>query len=253
MRRSRLASLVGAVLLAALLLPQAALATGTSATATAARTTTTTTAATTLPRFRLGCALVVRNPLAATPGRAIVCRWAASEGVSVRAYGLWRIVDAPGGSRQLLATVAADQPLRFADHDVKRGHAYTYRVVALGADGSRVALSNRVTVRVGRPADKLRFDCAFVLNGDRSGVACRWSGSTRPAAVRYVVWRSVDGGPREAVYRTGIGGRRTFLDRDVTAGQVIRYAVVAYARHGRVVGVGGPDLVTIPDWSAVAR
>lgn len=253
MRHSRPARLLGAVLLAALLLPQAALAgTSVATTAAGAGSATTAVAATALPRFELRCALVVRNPLStAATRRVIVCRWAAPDGVAVRAYRLWRVVDAPG-PRRLLATIAADQRLRHVDRHIRRGHSYTYRVVALGADGSRVALSNRVTVRVGRPAERLRFGCAFVIGSDRQGVACHWSAATRPAAARYVLWRSVDGGSREAIYRTGLDGRRGFLDQDVKPGQTIRYAVVEYARHGRVVGLGGPDTVIIPAWSVVA-
>jgi hypothetical protein len=99
-------------------------------------------------------------------------------------------------------------------------------VVALGADGARVGLSNRVKIYVGRPVQQLRFDCAVVIDTDRQGVACRWSATTRPLAVRYVLYRSVDGGPREAIYRTRLHGRLRYFDADVKAGQTIRYAVV---------------------------
>lgn len=253
MRRSRLLRLLGGALLAALLLPSAALAApapapGGIASIEAAP------AAATLPRFRLACALVIPNPLTNHPDRRIVCRWRAPEGVDVRAYRLWRIVDPGSGNpRELLATVTAGERLRFADHDIKRGHAYRYRVVALGADGSRVARSNRVTIKVGRPAQQLRFNCAVVIDGDRHGVACHWSDTTRPAAVRYVLYRSVDGGARQAIYRTGEDGRRRFFDKDVAPGQTIRYAVVAKAVTGRVVAIGGPDTVVIPDWGAASR
>ena len=45
--------------------------------------------------------------------------------------------------------------------------------------------------------------------------------------MKYVLYRSVDGAAREAIYRTGEDGRRSFRDRDVKPGQSIRYAVVA--------------------------
>jgi hypothetical protein len=253
MRRSHLTRLLGAMLLAALMLPSAVLAAPVTTPGGAAATVDPAPAAVTLPRFRLACALVIPNPLTAHPDRRIVCRWRAPEGIDVRAYRLWRIVDPGAGNpRELLATVAADEPLRFADHDIKRGHAYRYRVVALG-DGSRVALSNRVTIKVGRLAQALRFNCAVVIDGDRHGVVCHWSDTTRRAAVRYVLYRSVDGAAREAIYRTGEDGRRRFFDKDVAPGQTIRYAVVAKAVTGRVVAIGGPDTVVIPDWSAAAR
>ena len=52
--------------------------------------------------------------------------------------------------------------------------------------------------------------------------------------------------PREAIYRVGEDGRRSFFDTDVKPGQAIRYAVVAVNASGRIVGVGGPDRVVIP-------
>ena len=239
MRRPIVARLVTGALLASLLVPSAVLA------AAAPASTPGSSASLLLagpPAIRLGCALVIPVPRTVRP--AIVCRWSEPEGVKVRAYRLWRVVDAR--PRELIATVAAGDPRRHADKDIASGHDYTYRVVALGPDGSRVAVSNRVTVHVGRQAEVLRFDCAYVIDGSVNGVACRWSATTRPAAVRYVLYRSVDGAAREAIYRTTIDGRRSFLDTDVAAGQRIRYAVVALSATGRVVAVGGPDAVLVP-------
>ena len=62
-----------------------------------------------------------------------------------------------------------------------------------------------------------------------------------------MLFRSVDGAARQAIYRTPLNGRRSFLDTDVKAGQTVRYAVVALAADGRVVGIGGPDTVKIPE------
>ncbi len=247
MRRSRLVQLVGgAAIAASLLMPSTAMASNgnppTAGVATGALP-----ATVSAPSIKLGCALVVRNPLGpAAPYRAIVCRWTAPDGVGVRAYRLRRIVDAPNPARRrLIATVPATDPLRHADRRISRGHDYTYLVVAVGSDGSRVAVSNRVTVHVGRPAQTLRMGCTIASTGDQRGVACRWSRTSRPAAVGYVLLRSVDGGARERIYRTGIHGPRVFVDLDVKAGQKVRYAVLAVAESGRVVGLGGPVVVRV--------
>jgi hypothetical protein len=242
MRRSRLVSFLGGVLAAAFLVPSLAVA----APAAPSPAVPVAPAIEVSAPIRLGCALVVPVPLGARP--AIACRWSPLEGVEVRAYRLWRSVD--GRPRQLLAVVAPDARLRHADRDIARGHAYTYRVVAVGPDGARVGVSPKVTVRLGRLPEELRLRCAFLVDDERQGVACRWSASTRPAAARYVLLRSVDGGPRERIYRTGIDGRRAFLDRDVAAGQTIRYAVLARAADGRIVGIGGPVRVVVPALSA---
>jgi len=239
--RHRLARLFGAAVLAMLMVLPA------SGIATAAEPTTAT-----LPAIKLGCALVNPNPLGETfPNRAIVCRWVAPEGVNVAKYRLWRRVD--DGPRRLLAVKRADAPLRYADFAIRTGHAYHYRVVGVGADGARVAISSAATVRVFRGPEVLRFNCFVLIDSDRRGAMCNWSDANRPAAARYVLWRSVDGGPRQAIYRVGEDGRRSFLDQDVKAGQVIRYAVVALNANGRIVGYGGPDRVVIPTWGLAAR
>ena len=232
MRRPRLVSLLGAALLLGLMLPTAAAAAPTATPDLAA--------------IKLGCTLVVPNPLSSIwPNRAIVCRWTAPEGVTVRTYRLWRSVDA--GDRHLLAAIPGDGARRFADRNIRTGHAYHYLVVGIGADGMRVAQSTVATVRVPRAPQPLAFNCVVVIDGGDATARCHWSDTTRPAAVKYVLWRSVDGGAREAIYRVGEDGRRSYVDRDVKPGQTIRYAVVALDVHHRIVAFGGPDRVVIPD------
>jgi fibronectin type 3 domain-containing protein len=234
MHRPRLARIVLAALAAALLLPSAALAAPTAAAAASIPVT-----------IPLSCKLVVPNPLSSiAPNRAVVCKWTAPAGVDVAAYRVRRSVDA--GRRVLVATIPGDGTLRYADRNIRTGHAYRYVVVAVGADTSRLARSSVVTVKVGRQPQALRFNCVAVIDTSSTAVRCHWSPTTRPAAVRYVLWRSVDGGAREAVYRTRIDGRRTFVDTDVKPGQTIRYAVVAVTRTGRIVAIGGPDVVKVP-------
>jgi len=234
MRRPRLARLVGAALLAAVLLPQTAFAASAAPATTAAP-----------PEIRLACALVVPNPLSpASPNRAIVCKWTPTANASVSAYRLWRSVDA--GSRALIATVPTGSPLRHADRNIRTGHTYHYFVAAVNAGGTRVARSNVASVYVGRAPETLAFNCVVVIDGAKVWAACHWSATSRAAAVRYVLWRSVDGGAPQAVYRTGIHGHRSFADHDVKAGQKIRYAVVALDKYGRIVAYGSPDVVQIP-------
>ncbi len=231
MQRARLARTLAAALMAALLLPQVAVAAST---------------ATTLPTIRLACAVVVPNPLSPTaPNRAVVCKWVAPDGVAVKTYRLYRSVD--GGARSRIASVAGDARLRHADFRIRTGHTYRYLVTGVNAEGTRVAKSAVVKVYVGRPAEALRFNCAVVIDEGASSVICRWSDTTRRSAVKYVLYRSVNGGAREAIYRTGEDGRRAFRDRDVKPGQAIRYAVVAVNGSGRIVAFGGPDRVVIPN------
>jgi hypothetical protein len=235
MRRSRLARLVGVALLAAVLLPQTVMA-------APAPTTTTVTP----PAIRLACALVVPNPLdPSAPNRAIVCKWTAPAAVVVSSYRVWRTVD-KSATRVLIATVAPTSPLRHADRNIRTGHTYHYFVAAVNGTGTRVARSNWASVFVNRAPQTLAFNCVVVIDGSKEWANCHWSATSRAAAVRYVLYRSVDGAARQVVDRVRIPGARSFSDRNVKSGQKIRYAVVAYDKLGHVVAYGSPDMVQLP-------
>jgi hypothetical protein len=233
MRRPRLARFLGAALLAAVLLPQTAFAATTPSTTTV-----------TPPEIKLACALVVPNPLQAVwPNRAIACKWAAPTGITVAKYRVWRSVDT--GSRVLLGTVAPTAPLKWADRNIRTGHTYHYFVAGVNDAGKRVARSNVANVYVMRAPQTLLFNCVLVTDNGASWASCHWSATTR-SAVRYVLYRSVDGAARQAIYRVGVHGTRTYADKDVKPGQKIRYAVVAFDKYGRVVAYSSPDTVQIP-------
>jgi hypothetical protein len=236
MRRSRLVTILGGALVLALLLPTAAFAGAAPAGAGPAAP-----AVVAAPAIKLGCALAIPVPASTAP--RIVCRWSALDG-AVAEYRVWRRVD--GGAARLIATVAPSAALRHADLAIRPGHTYSYRVVARAADGTRLGASAPVSVRFGRLPEALRFNCFYKADAAVDGIACRWAASTRPAAVRYVLFRSVDGAAREAVYRTRLDGRRSFLDTDVASGQRVRYAVAAFAADGRIVGLSRVIAVLVP-------
>ncbi len=237
MRRTLLATTLG-VVMAALLLPTVALA----GSAPSATTGTVAPATETTPVIDLSCRLDLAVMTTAKPH--VVCTWNAFAGAPVRAYRIWRSVD--GHPRQWVGRVTPDQPLRFVDRTIVGGHAYHYRIAVIGTDGARLGVSDLATVRYQRAPEKLAFNCLYIIDGSISGARCHWAASTRPAAVRYVLFRSVDGAARQVVYRTRLNGVRTYLDKSVSAGQSVKYAVVAFASDGRVVGIGGPDVVVVP-------
>ena len=103
-----------------------------------------------------------------------------------------------------------------------------------------------LTVRIPPRHEEIRLACELGSNGDVRGVACKWSEAGHPSAAGYVLWRSVDGGPRERIYRTGLDGRRGHFDAKVKPGQTIRYAVIVVNKAGEPVGRGGPVTVRIP-------
>jgi hypothetical protein len=245
MRRSRLVQVIGGTLMAAaLLLPSSALA----ASAPTADAGAAAPAATTVAAFKLECKLVYQNPLGPAAARRVnICTWNDPAGVSVKTYRLWRVVDAPNkSSRRMLVAVAAAEPHRYVDAAIRSGHRYTYYATGIGEDGKRVALSNRVTIKIGRSVEKIRMACALTTVSDASAVACHWGKATRATASRYVLIRSVDGAARERLYNVWLRGKRSFVDTDVKPAQTIRYAVLVLSSGGRVVGRGGPVAVTIP-------
>lgn len=242
MRRSRLFRFAGSmVLMAALMVPSAAMASTTAPAGGAQAAPATDTVA----EIKLGCSLTLLNPLGpATPHRAIVCKWTAPVGITIAKYRVWRSVD--GGTRRLMSTVTTLNPLRFVDRYVFANHSYTYTVVGLASDGARVAISARVKVSIGRAIEIIAMRCGITAVTDGMAVSCRWAAATRPAAVRYVLIRSVDGAAREGIYRTPRNGIRSFVDTKVASGQTVRYAVLALSSTGRVVSRGGPIVVQVP-------
>ena len=202
MRRSRLVTLLGGTLLAAFLLPSVALASDAAPRVTP-----------TAPNIKLHCALVI--PAGHPARERVVCGWSRRRRASTSAP------TACGGSstrglgrpRQLVARVAPDKPLRAVDREHPARPPYTYRVVAIGTDGSRVGISNRVWLRVGWPAEKLapqlrvrdrRRPPGRRLPLGRRPIArapCGTCSSARSTAAR-----------GERIYRTGDHGRRSFFD-----------------------------------------
>jgi hypothetical protein len=235
MRRSRLATLLAGVLMAAFLVPSAALATTAPSGAAAVAPSTVAT-----PAIKLACSVVVPVPASNTP--RIVCRWTAVTG-PVAEYRVWRSVD---GAAARLVVRLSPNALKYADFNIRPGHVYSYRIVARDAQGNRLGTSAAVSVRYARAPEALAFNCYYKVDAAAKGVFCHWAASTRPAAVKYVLYRSVNGATREAIYRTLLNGKRSHLDTGVASGQNIRYAVVALASDGRVVGVSRIDTVLVP-------
>jgi hypothetical protein len=256
MRRTYLAPIIGAIVLLGSMLPATALASVGSPDGLAGQSAVVDVSSLDqlAGRIRLRCALVQPDATPAIDSAALApaspviqCRWSAVDSPRVRVYQLWRIRDAAnGGRRRLMARIRADEPLGYTDTRVAVHHAYTYKVVARAANGRKIAVSRRVTVRIPVPDEVLRLACALDSAGDQPSVVCKWSETSRARATRYVLWRSVDGGARERIYRTGLDGRRGFVDTDVKPGQSIRYVVVVRTRAGHTVGKGGPVVVQIP-------
>jgi hypothetical protein len=176
--------------------------------------------------------------------RGVLCRWSPTQQSTARAYQLYRIVD--GSPRRLLTTVGADGRLAYFDTDLSAPSEVTYGVVALSRNGRVIGIGGPVRVQIGTDLRELRFGCTPDSIGDQRGVLCRWSESTASTTRGYLVYRSIDQGPREVIARIGLDGRRAHFDTAVVPGSVHIYAVVAVDSAGNPLAIGGPQRLQWP-------
>lgn len=91
-----------------------------------------------------------------------------------------------------------------------------------------------------RPTDRvadvevLHMKCAQLEPGI-AAVECSWRRATHPDAVGYQLWRIIDRGHREPIWRGGLDAT-SHTSRVPADASVARYAVLAVNQHGRIVG-----------------
>ena len=194
------------------------------------------------PALRLACEPVVGDGVS-----GVVCEWSTLD--SARGYRLWRAVDPGSGSaREVIATVAAGEPPRHVDREIRPGHRYVYAVEAIAADGSTLALSEPVQVAIDGPRDvRVRLGCAAGVTDAGRGIVCEWSAVDAEAAAGYVLWRSVGDAEREVIARSGLDGRTRYLDQDVSAGMAYTYVVQVVDAAGEPLAISEPATVRLPE------
>ncbi len=177
-------------------------------------------------------------------GTGIFCEWSESQHPRFAGY---RLIRSNGDVRETVLETREVSTTRFLDEKVRRGVRYTYGIQAVDANGNVIGKGGPSTAGLRPiPDEELRFDCTLTSDGDHRGVACTWEEATHPDARGYVLYRSVDNGAREELFRTGIDGPNRSFDRDVSAGHRYRYAVVLLDRAGEAIGGGGPVTIAIP-------
>jgi hypothetical protein len=95
------------------------------------------------------------------------------------------------------------------------------------------------------PVEPMRLACKVSETSssvNRPSVVCEWSAVD--GAAGYVLWRSDEGAPRQAVHKTRDGLR--FVDTTVAWGHTYRYAVAALNSAGQVVARSEVVLVAVP-------
>lgn len=116
--------------------------------------------------------------------------------------------------------------------------AGTLAVPALAhAEVDRPAADHTTDVRQSDPVhdvEVLHIKCAQIEPGV-AAVECAWRPATHPKAVGYQLWRIIDRGHRELIWRGGLGAT-SHVSRVPTDASVARYAVLAMNENGRIVG-----------------
>jgi len=177
-------------------------------------------------------------------GTGVLCGWTQSSHPRFAGY---RLLRSDGDQRVTVLETRDRSKTRFLDEKVRRGVRYTYAVQVVDAHGVVIGAGGPSTSGLRPiPDEELRFDCSLTSDGDHRGVACKWEEATHPEARGYVLFRSVDQGPREELFRTGVDGPNRYFDRDVSAGHGYLYAVVLLDLEGEVIGGGGPVAVSLP-------
>lgn len=191
-----------------------------------------------LEQLRLGCEGVV-----AALGRGVACRWSASHHPDFAGY---RLVRGDGDERVVVFRTRDVDAVRHLDATVTPGQRYRYAIQVVDAEGRVIGQGGPAVAGIPEPPRQmLRFACERASDGEHRGIACRWSAAT--GEVRgYVLYRSVDGGAREAIYRAGADGRLGHFDGPLRPGHRYTYAVVALGADGEVLGGGGPVTIGIP-------
>ncbi len=109
-------------------------------------------------------------------------------------------------------------------------------------DASEPRPNQRPTETAERPerqGERLRMACAAVVEGERRGIACKWSASEHPEFVGYVLRRG-DGETRTAIFRTADRSQTRHFDTEVRPGGTYAYAVQVLDAQGKTIGTGGP-------------
>ncbi|MGQ0830305.1 MAG: hypothetical protein ACT4OV_01370 [Microthrixaceae bacterium] len=177
-------------------------------------------------------------------GPGVLCRWSPSASPRFAAY---RLLRGDGEERQVVFRTSEINHTWFFDRAVERGVEYHYLVQVLDAGGRVIGASNPASASLpDRPLERLDLACERVGAHERSGVACRWSATGRDDASGYTLVRSIDGGPREPILRTGVEGPNRYVDAPLRAGHRYTYVVLVIDRQGQVIGEGGPVTVGWP-------
>lgn len=145
-----------------------------------------------------------------------------------------------GDTRSTVFTTRDLNQTSAVDTQIRLNVAYTYVVLVVDANGETIGSGGPVDAGVRSPdadIDVITFECTSAT--DVLGARCDWRPTNADDAVGYQLWRIVNRGERQQVWR---GGLDQISARDILPDGtlVARYAVLAVDAGGNVVAQSRP-------------
>jgi hypothetical protein len=178
-------------------------------------------------------------------GLVVGCAWSAPSEAGAAGLELLRLDPATDQHRRVIFRTGDLGVTSHTDGEVRPGHRYAYVVRAVDERGRVVARSRTQWVEVPQPdVGVLRLACA--LGPAQEAIGCEWSRPASRDAWVVTLWRSIDGGGREAVERFRPSRPNTYRERVPAGASEVTYAVIATSERDRIVARSRPETVRIP-------
>jgi hypothetical protein len=180
-------------------------------------------------------------------GRAgVACEWSKTTSRAAAGYALVRT---DGDTRTTVFTTRDLATTVAVDTNIRIGVTYGYSVLVLDENGRTIGRGGpvRAGVKAPDPDPEIEVLTMHCEAADHVLAArCEWRTATSRAAVGYQLWRIVNRGEREQVWRGGLDhtAARDVLPDDTI---VVRYAVLAVDKNGDVVGQSRPVALRFVD------
>lgn len=192
--------------------------------------------------LRLAC-----NGRITDTGRAgVACEWSQTEQRVAAGYVLVRT---DGDTRTTVFRTRDLTETFTVDSEIRLGVTYRYSVLVVDETGTTTGRGGPVRAGVKAPepetdVEVLTLRCEAAT--DVKAARCEWRAATSRNAVGYQLWRVVNRGERELVWRGGLD--QTAARDDVPNGTVsVRYAVLAVDADGEIVGRSRPAFLQFED------
>jgi hypothetical protein len=190
--------------------------------------------------LRLSC-----NGRTTDSGRSgVACTWSAT---TQRAAAGYRLVRTDGDTRTTVFRTRDLTQTSAVDGNIRLGVTYGYSILVVNEQGETIGSGGPVRAGVKAPDPELEvLTLRCEAADDVVAARCTWRPTTSEAAVGYQLWRVVNRGERELVWRGGLDQTAVRDDLSNTT-RLVRYAVLAVDAQGGIVGQSRPVALRFDD------